>query len=306
MLAAMTAQQLFNDLFNASLVVMLIALVLSLGMSYTVAQIVAPLRRVWVILAAVVINCLLVPAVAWGVCILFPLNSAATTGIVLAIIAAGGPAGLMAAKLTRRADMALAISLTIVLQLANIVAAPLWAKAVVSGATVSPGVIIKDMCFLVLIPLAVGIVLRARYKDETASWKAECERISNIALVLLFAFGLAANWRLAVDQLGSWAIIVSIILTLVPAALGALIGLKDVPTALTGAMVTGMRFVPIGLIVISTQLHNNPAYLAPALIYGLVYTFVMLGLGAELGHIAGAQKQAATDVTTPAPATAAK
>ena len=48
---------------------------------------------------------------------------------------------------------------------------------------------------------------------------------------------------------------------------------------------TGLRFVPAGLIVISTQLDNNAAYLAPALLYGVVYTFVMLGLGAELGHM---------------------
>ena len=77
-------------------------------------------------------------------------------------------------------------------------------------------------------------------------------------------------------------------------------------TALSGAMVTGMRFVPIGLIVISTQLHNNPAYLAPALLYGIVYTFVMLGLGAELGHMGGSRKPAATDIAGPEPATAGK
>ena len=302
----MTAQKLFNDLFNASLVVCLLALVASLGMSYTLAQIVAPLRRVWVIVAAVVINCLLVPAIGWGICILFPLTNAQTTGVVLALIAAGGPAGLMAAKLTKRADMALAISLTVVLQLGNMVAAPLWAKAVVSGATISPWIIIKDMCFLVLIPLAVGIILRARYKDDSASWKADLEKLSNIALIALFAFGAAANWKLVVQQIGDWVLLVSIIATLVAIALGALIGLRDVPTALTGATVTGMRFVPIGLVVISTQLHNNPAYLAPALLYGFVYTFVVLGVGAELGHMGGARKQAATDVATPKPATAAK
>lgn len=306
MLGAMTAQDLFNALFNASLVVMLLALVASLGMSYTLAQLVAPLRRVWVMVAAVGINCLLVPAICWGICILFPLNNAQTTGIVLAIIGAGGPAGLMAAKLTKRADMALAITLTVVLQLANIVAAPLWANAVVSGASISPWIIIKDMCFLVLIPLAVGIVLRARYKDETASWKTDLDRIANIALVLLFAFGFAAYWRFVVDQLGSWVIIVSIVTTLVPAALGALIGLRDAPTALSGAMVTGMRFVPAGLIVISSQLQNNAAYLAPALLYGVVYTFVMLGLGAELGHMSDARKRVATEVAAPRAATVVK
>ena len=306
MLAAMTAQKLFNDLFNASLVVCLLALVSSLGMSYTLAQVVAPLRRVWVIVAAVVINCVLVPAIGWGLCILFPLNNAQTTGVVLALIAAGGPASLMGAKLTKRADIPLAISLTVVLMLANIVAAPLWAKEVVSGATISPWIIIKDMCFLVLIPLAIGIFLRARYKDDTASWKAELERISNIALILLFAFGAAANWRLVVQQIGDWVLLVSVIATLVAIALGALIGLRDVPTALSGAMVTGMRFVPVGLIVISTQLHNNPAYLAPALLFGFVYTFVVLGVGAELGHIGAAKKQSTAGTAAPNPAAAAK
>ena len=280
----MTAQQLFDNLFNAFLVVMLLALLSSLGMSFTVAQIVAPLRRVWVIVATLAMNCLLVPAICWGICIVFPLTNAQTTGIMLAFIASAGPAWLMAAKLTRRADMALAISVTIVLQIANIVAVPLWANAIVSGATVSPWLIIKDLCFLVLIPLAVGIVLRARYEDHSASWKPELERIANIALVFVIAFGVAANWKLIVDQIGSWVIIVSIVTTLVATGLGTLIGLRDAPTALSAAMVTGFRFPPIGLVVISTQLDNNPDILAPALVYSIVYTFLMLGLAAEIGR----------------------
>ena len=46
----MSAEKLFNDLFGAGLVTMLITLVASLGMTFSVQQILAPIRRVWLLL----------------------------------------------------------------------------------------------------------------------------------------------------------------------------------------------------------------------------------------------------------------
>ena len=56
----MTAQDLFNAIFNASLAVMVTTLVAGLGLSLTVRQILEPLRRVWVLLATVLVNSVLV------------------------------------------------------------------------------------------------------------------------------------------------------------------------------------------------------------------------------------------------------
>src|SRR5262249_54124165 len=144
----MTAQKLFNLLFNAGIAVMIITLVLSLGMGFTVAQIVAPLRRIGVIVAVVVVNCVLVPAAAWGICSLFALSSPQRVAIVLLASAAAGPAGLKSCVFAKRADLALAVSLVVVLMLVNIIAAPLWAQAVVTDASVSTWLIIKDLLFL--------------------------------------------------------------------------------------------------------------------------------------------------------------
>ena len=118
-----------------------------------------PVRRVWVFVAALCMNVVIVPPVAWGIFKLFPLTSrAASSAWMLVCIASAGPAGLKAAQLAKRADMALAVSLVIVLQLVNIVAAPLWARAVVTGASVSAWTIIKDLLILVLVPLVLGLV----------------------------------------------------------------------------------------------------------------------------------------------------
>ena len=56
--------------------------------------------------------------------------------------------------MSRRADLPLAVSAVIVLQLLNLVAVPLWAGQVVSSASLSAVMILKDLLELVTIPSA--------------------------------------------------------------------------------------------------------------------------------------------------------
>src|SRR6266702_4771281 len=121
-----TAQQLLNALFKAGIAISVGATVLSLGMTFTVGQLVAPLHRVVLVIVMVV---------------------------------------LKAAQLAKRADLPLAVSVVVVLQLVNIIAVPLWAGQVVTGASISAWDIVKSLLLLVLLPLAAGLVIRARYPD---------------------------------------------------------------------------------------------------------------------------------------------
>jgi hypothetical protein len=65
--------------------------------------------------------------------------------MTLAAIGAASAAGLKATQLARRADLTLAVSIVVVLQLANLVAVPLWAGAVVSGASISASSILGNL-----------------------------------------------------------------------------------------------------------------------------------------------------------------
>jgi len=53
---------------------------MSLGMSFTVAQVLAPLRRVVPVILMIVVNCLLVPAAAWGLFKAFGINDVGAPG----------------------------------------------------------------------------------------------------------------------------------------------------------------------------------------------------------------------------------
>lgn len=280
----MTVQHLFNAIFNAALVTMLLTLVASLGMTFSVKQILEPVRRVWLLAGVVVLNSGLAPLVAIGICHLFPLTAQARDGVELVMIAAGGPACLKSCELAKRADVAMAVSFTIVLQLVNIVAVPLWAKAIITGATVNPWSIVGDLLLLVLAPLVVGFILRGRYPEHRDSWKGGLEKTSNIALYIAIAVGVAVNWKSIVAVFGSWVILASVVLIVVYAVLGWAVAFRNQQSAITSSNIAAMRFTPIGLLVISTVLHNQGAYLTPALVAGFIDTVVPFVIAAEIGR----------------------
>jgi BASS family bile acid:Na+ symporter len=300
----MTAQHLFDAIFDASVAVMILALVTGLGLSLTLGQILAPLRRVRVLVATVIANSVLMPLVGIGVCHALPLSTESRVGVELAVMAAAGPVGMKAAQLTKRADMAMALSFTIALQVVNIVAAPLWAKQIVTGATVDPWTIVKDLLLLVLAPLVVGQVLRARHAEHAEGWQGGLEKISNLALLVAIVVGLAVNWNLFTSAIGSWVIAASGLIVIACMVLGWLAGrVGDSDSAITISMVAGMRFTPVGLIVIATVLHNEGAYLIPALIFSLVCTVIPIVAGIEIGR--ATRKVGKKQTTEAAPAAAA-
>jgi len=194
-----------------------------------------------------------------------------------------------------------------VLQVLNIIAAPLWAKAVVTGATVNPWTIVTDLLLLVLIPLVIGLIVRARYAADADKWKTGLEKTSNIALYVVIGVGIGVNWKLVVTSFGSWVILASAIIIVIYIVLGWAVGFRHRQTAVTISMISAMRFTPIGLIVISTVLHNQGAYLAPALIFALVDTIIPFVVAAEIGRfLTRGEKPAALGAgPKPAPAAAA-
>jgi BASS family bile acid:Na+ symporter len=287
-----SATQLLTALFNAGIVISVGATVLSLGMTFTVAELVAPLRRVWLVVPMVVLSAVVIPAVAWGIAEALPIKDASIDGLVLATLGAGSAGGIKAAQLTKTADLPLAVSLVVVLQLVNIVAVPIWAGQVVSGASLSAWSIVQSLLLLVLIPLAAGLIAKARYTEHAGDWSTGLVKIANPALGIALAAGIAVNWDAITDLLGSWVLAASIIIVAVALILGALLGGKNGPTRTATSLVTSMRFGSLGLIIIGTQLNGNPDYLGPAIVFTMLDFVLPFILAIEIGRKRGASTPA--------------
>jgi BASS family bile acid:Na+ symporter len=289
----MSADQLLTALFNAGIAISIGATVLSLGMTFTVAQLTAPLRRIGLVVAMVGLSAIVIPAIAWGLATILPINDAYVDGLVLATLGAGSAGAIKAAQLAKHADLPLAVSLVVVLQLVNIVSVPIWAGQVVTGASLSGWEILKSLLELVLIPLIVGLVARARYTEHAAEWTAGLTKIANLALVVALAAGISVNWQTIVDLLWSWVLLASVLIAAIAVALGALLGGRNRETRVTTGLVSGMRFGSLGLIIIGTQLDGNASYLGPALVFTLLDFVLPLVLAIEIGRKASTSKVAA-------------
>src|SRR3954452_2722605 len=234
----MSAEHALTLLFNAGIAISIGATVASLGMSYTVPQLIAPLRRVRLVIALVVVNALVIPAVAWVIAKASPMSSTYVPGVVLATLEMGSAGALKAAQLTKHADLALGVSVVVVLQLLNIVAVPLWAGQIVSGASLSAWDIVKSLLAIVLAPLLVGLLIKARHPDHATEWQPALVRIANLALVVALATGIAANWQTIVSMFSSWVIFTVLVVIAVAVGAGWLVGGTNTETRTTTTLVS--------------------------------------------------------------------
>jgi SBF-like CPA transporter family (DUF4137) len=105
-------------------------------------------------------------------------------------------------------DLPLAVSVVVVLQLVNIIAVPLWAGQVITGASISAWQIVKSLLLLVLLPLVAGLFIRARYADRSTSAPRSPSRWSTSFCPSLWQWrsviGARAPDRVAYNVAASW------------------------------------------------------------------------------------------------------
>jgi BASS family bile acid:Na+ symporter len=140
----------------------------------------------------------------------------------------------------------------------------------------------------VLLPLAIGLLVRARYADHAKEWQPDLVKIANLALGIAVIAGIAANWSVIVSLLGSRVLIASLVVVVVSLALGFAVGGKNAAARASTGLVSGVRFTALGMIIIGTQLHGDSSYLGPAIVFALVDMIVVMIVALEIGRRARA------------------
>ena len=116
------------------------------------------------------------------------------------------------------------------------------------------------------------VAARIRRRSPTSRW----------ALALIA--GIGVNWSTIVSLFGSLVMLASLVVVLVSRAAGYFAGGRDTPARVSMAMVSGVRFGFLGLIIIGTQLHGDASYLGSAIVFALVNTVVAMLVAVETGR----------------------
>ena len=151
-------------LTQVAMLVFVVGSMAAMGLGLTVARIAQPLRDVRLVLALLVVNFVVVPAAAIAAARLLPMEEAAATAVVLIGCVAGAPFLPKLAQLSK-SNLATAVGIMVMLMLVTIVFAPLVVPLAVPGATVDPWEIAQSLVLFMLIPLGLGLFVRARYPE---------------------------------------------------------------------------------------------------------------------------------------------
>lgn len=253
----------------------------SMGLTLTMAQIVAPLRDARLVVSMLVLNFVVVPGVAVATARLLPMEEAAATAIILIGCAAGAPFLPKLAGLAK-GDPALAVGLMVLLMVVTVAYAPLVIPLAVQGATVSAWDIASSLILFMLTPLALGLLVRARYPSLADGWVGPTGQASTVGLLIGIVAGLLVTWRDVLASLGSWIFVGTAVL-LVAALASGYLAARGRPGSDRNvwALATGQRNIAAALVV-AASLGSDVIVLT--LVAALVIPIVLIALAGELGR----------------------
>jgi BASS family bile acid:Na+ symporter len=265
--------ELIPSLLDVAVLVFSVTSMLSVGLSYTLREILDPLRDLRGVLLTLAANFILVPLLAYAVARLLPIGQAAQVGLMLVATAAGAP---FLIKLTQLAngDTAFGAGVLVLLLAGTIIYMPIVVPLVAPQATVSAMSIAMPLILTMLLPLGAGLLIDASFERLAAMLQPIAGTVSSLALVALVALTVLANFHDILGVFGTGAIAAAVLVIGGAFALGYLLGGADPREREVIALATAQRNVAAATVV-ATQSFGDPDTLVMVVITSIV-TMVIL------------------------------
>jgi BASS family bile acid:Na+ symporter len=203
--------------------VFVLGTIISMGLSLTMKQITGPLRNVRFVIITLLANFVIVPIAAYIFIQVFALDESLAIGLLLVSLAAGAP-GLPKMAEFAKQDTATATSMMVLLVVVTIIILPIALPLLLAEVSVTFWDIASGLVYLMLIPLAISLFVRARYPEAAASAQPYFTQASNISLLFLMVLMVVLNFNNVVGLFGSGGLLASLILVIVSAAGAYLLG----------------------------------------------------------------------------------
>lgn len=266
-------------LASLAVLVFVIGSMASMGLSLDVAQIIAPLKNVRLLALALVANFVLVPLLAVVITLVIPLDEPIRIGLILLATAAGAPFLPKLAEVAK-GSTAFSVGLMVLLMVVTIIYLPLVLPLLLGGVAVNPWDIAQSLIVLMLIPLAIGLFVRARYAEIAAGIQPTFGQASNLALLVLTVAGLVLNFREMIGLVGSLGLLAGVIFIVGALGIGYLLGGSGDTRSVMG-LGTAQRNISAALVVAGQNFDLDViTYLMVIAVIGLV---VLMPAAGELG-----------------------
>ena len=263
--------------------VFIVTSMLGMGFGLTVPQIMAPLKNTRLVILSLVANFVVVPILVLLIVWVLPLSEGLQIGLILVGLAAGAP---FLPKLVQvaKGDMAFTAGLMVLLMVATVIYLPIVLPFVLKGVQISPWEIAKSLILLMLIPLGIALLIRARYEEAAKGLIPTMAMATNLSLVVLFIGYFVAYFSEIIGVIGTGGILAAILLVIGAAVVGFLLGGKSMDTKKVLALGTGQRNLAAAFAVATSNFAANPEVLVEIMVVSLIGLAILMVIAGQLGR----------------------
>lgn len=273
----------------------------AMGLGLTLSRIVEPLRDARLVVLLLLANFVIVPIVAIAAGRILPMDESAATAVILIGCCAGAPFLPKLAQLAK-GDVALSVGAMVLLMVVTVIYAPIVVPLAVEGAEVDPWDIASSLIVLMLIPLGIGLFIKARYEEFADGIVANVGQIANVGLLIGMSAALLVSWRDVLGAIGSWIFIGTALVLVAGLVAGYLAGYgrSSGDMTVTG-LATAQRNIAAALVV-AASLGGDTIVLT--MVGALVIPIALIVIAGELGkRVASAGDPGPDDEDAPAATT---
>ncbi len=272
--------EILETLAQLSVLVFVVSSMLSMGLSLSTKQIIDPLRDTRLVVLALVANFVVVPSAAYVITLALSLDEPISIGLILVSTAAGAP---FLPKLVEvaKGDTAFSVGLMVLLMIVTIIFLPLVLPLLLQGVEVNPLDIAQSLVVMMLIPLAIGLFIKARYEDSAEKIRPTFAMAANIGILVLIVLGVVLNFEAMIDLVGSLGILAALLFLLIAIGSGYLLGGSDRDIKSVMALGTGQRNLSAAIVVAAQNFDND--VLTYILVFAMIGFVILFPAAGELG-----------------------
>jgi BASS family bile acid:Na+ symporter len=277
----MTVNEFFTAIAQLSGLLFVVSSMLAMGLSLTLAQIAQPLKNARLVILALLANFVLVPLLAYVITLVIPLDQPLQIGLIVLATAAGAP---FLPKLVQgaRGDVAFGVGLMVLLMVVTIGYIPLVLPLLLPGVQVSPWDIAKSLIVLMLVPLAIGLLIKSHSPDSAEHWQGVMNRVSGLAILVLLVVGLGLNVSNILSLVGTGGLLALLLFIVGSLVIGFVLGGSNPGMRSVMGLGTGQRNVSAA-IVVAAQNFSGTMTLPFILVAAILMLLILLPTAKRLG-----------------------
>jgi len=253
---------------------------LSMGLSLTVAQILAPLRNYRLIALALLANFVLMPFASLGIAKLLRLDEPLGIALVLLGTASGAPFLPLLARVNR-GNLAFSVGLMVLLMVVTVGYMPLVLPLMLEGVSVDPMKIGRSLVFLMMLPLAIGLLVKARLSGLASKVQPSLGRVSILSLTLVIVLLLITNMQNLLNLYGTRGVLASILFIATGSGIGWVLGGPQSDTRGVMALGNAQRNIAAALVV-GGQNFSDPRVVVMVVVVAIVGLLMLMPLAKYL------------------------